>query len=430
MAYFTKSIQPRVRLHVVESDRFKTNYMTVSFLLPLRAGEPALTSLLPNVLRCGTVSYPDLASLNRQYDLLYSSNIEPFRYRRGDIECFGFGCSMLREAFIPDGTDVQGGVFALLSEMLFAPRTENGVFFPAFVENEKRVLIDNIRAQINNKVTYALNRCAEEMCAAELYSLPVLGTEEEAAAITPQALYDYYRQILHTAQIEIFFMGKCDTDRLCDSLCQLFAPISGSGVPLPDTEVKRRADGTVKEVLERQPVSQGKLSLGFRTGRTLSDEDYLTFSMFVSVFSSSPISKLFMNVREKLSLCYYCTAVPEAHKGIMVVTSGIQNENRNKARQEILRQLQDMCDGDITDEEMEAARRFLLNAYRELQDSPAGLENWYMNRMLAKREESPREAAEKLALITKEDIARVARDITLDTVYFMEGTEKEDAPHE
>lgn len=422
MKFTDISLYDGICLHVMQTDRFKTDYLSVNFYYPLREGEAAYSSLLPNVMRCGTVSYPDLAALNRRYDLLYSSQIDPFRVRKGDIECIGFSCNMLRDAFVPDGTDIRDGVLKLLYEILFCPVTENGAFCRAYVENEKRVLTESIRSQINNKIHYAVSRCIEEMCRDELYGQPVTGTEQEVAAITPEGLYHFYLQVLRTARIEIYFIGDGDTASLADSLRDLFSALPGKRLTLPATQITRRAEHPPGEITESQPVSQGKLSIGFRTGHALSDDDYYVFSVFCAVFSSSPVSKLFMNVREKHSLCYYCTAVPDPHKGIMVVTAGIRNENKEKTQTEIFRQLQAIRDGDITNEEMQSALQALRSAYRELQDNPASAENWFVNRLLARRSETPDDVERLVLSVTKEDVARIARDITPDTVFFMEGT--------
>ena len=422
MSLFTCSVCPGVGLSVLESDRHKQNTLSVSFRLGIRPGEAAMISLLPYVLRCGTEHYPDMASLSRQYDLLYAARIEPTRTRRGDVEYFGFTCSMLRQDYVPDGTDILSGVISLLHELLFCPRTENGAFVSAFVENEKAMLTDAIRSRINNKMAYAVNRCAEEMCRDELYGLPETGSEEEVRAVTPQTLYDFYRTVWERAQIRIFFSGECDRDALISEMRTLFLPISHPDIPCPQTRVIRRASGDVRTVTERQPVNQSKLALGFRTGQILADEDYLAFSLFRCLYSSSPTSKLFMNVREKLSLCYYCFAVPEAQKGLMVVTAGIQRENAERTKEEILRQWKEVCRGEFTDGELEGARRALINAYRELTDNPSGLESWYTARAMAGITRSPEDEIAMVAALTRDDVVASANKLTPDTFYLMEGT--------
>ena len=175
----------------------------------------------------------------------------------------------------------------------------------------------------------------------------------------------------------------------------------------------------MKEVTDGQNVNQAKLSIGFRTGKVLSDGDYYKFVLFNEVYGGSPTSKLFMNVREKLSLCYYCKSIPEPQKGVMIVTAGVEEGNKEKAQNEILVQLNDICECKITDEEFESAVCSILNAYREIEDNPESIENWYIGRMLAGLTTTPAETAEQIKSCTKNDVAEMAKGITLDTVYFM-----------
>ena len=167
---------------------------------------------------------------------------------------------------------------------------------------------------------------------------------------------------------------------------------------------------------------QGKLSLGFRTGTVLGEEDYNAFPVFVEMYGNSPVSKLFMNVREKLSLCYYCRAIPEGIKGIMVVTSGIEVSKKQEAQDEILAQLECVRNGEFTEDELILAKKSLKNAYDELNDSPASVESWYLTRRLAGVNEESETVARRFMDVTREDVIRVAKKIKLDTVYFLEGT--------
>jgi predicted Zn-dependent peptidase len=199
--------------------------------------------------------------------------------------------------------------------------------------------------------------------------------------------------------------------------------------PLIQSYVEREVS-EVKEVNEKCPAVQGKLSLGFRMGTILGEADYKGLPVFLEMYANSPVSKLFMNVREKLSLCYYCRAIPEGMKGIMVVTSGIEVENKEKAQAEILAQLESVRNGDFTDDELILAKKSLKNAYSELNDSPIALEGWYLTRRLAGIHDTPESVCNDFMSVTKEDVVLCARKIKLDTVYFLEGTLKGEADYD
>ncbi|MBR5515500.1 MAG: insulinase family protein [Clostridia bacterium] len=416
-----------VYLNLYNTDKFKTNYLSVSFAQELLRDTVSYNALLPLILTRGTVSYPTMEKMSIALDELYATTINTRCFKKGEIQFVGFNMGILNNAYAPDGCDILGGALDILNEVIFKPCTENGGFLEKYLETEKKNLCDRIASQINNKNSYAVSRANEEMCKNEAYGIPSLGYAEDVMKADGKTLYEHYRSLLKTARVEIFFVGVCDeqtVEKIKNALC--FEPREEKELV---TKVIRKAK-SVKEVTEPQAVTQAKLSLGFRSGKVLCDGDYYKFVMFNDIFGSSPTSKLFMNVRERLSLCYYCRSIPEPQKGVMIVAAGIEAKNKMTAQNEILKQLQDIADAKITDDEMFSARSSILNSYRELDDSPESIESWYLGRMLAGMNDSPAMAAEQIKTVTKEDVAEVARGITLDTVYFMEPTLKEEAENE
>ena len=426
MAVIRYDIKNGVRLNVIRTDKFKTNYISVNFLTSLEAETAAKKALLPQVLKRGTQSYPDMAAMTKYCDMLYATYIGTRNYKRGETQIFGFCANMLDNKYVKDGTDILGGTLSLIREIIFRPVLENGIFRTDYVESEKVNLADAIRAKINNKNSYAIWRCQEEMCRGEKFAVQDTGTADEVMAITPKALYDFYLDVINHSAIEIFFVGSCDEEALVGALRELFAPIQCAADFVPSTEIIRSA-GEVREFTEDQPVTQGKLSMGFRTGMSLSDSDYHKFIMFVEIYGGSPSAKLFMNVREKYSLCYYCSARPEALKGIMIVASGIEVSNKQKAQDEILVQLDAMKNGDFTDEEINSAKISLKDSYRSVGDSAESYESWYIGRLLAGIDTSPEEASAMIDTVSREDIIEAARGVTLDIIYFLNGTKKPDS---
>jgi len=421
MSVIKMNIADGVTLNVIETDKFKTNYISVNFFVPLKAENAAKTAILPKVLKRGTMAHPTMEELSKRMDMLYSSRVLCRVAKFGEAQQLEFSASVLKNEYALDGTDILGETVRLMGEMIFEPIVNNSAFLSEYVESEKKNLTDDINALINNKNMYSVHRCTEIMCEGESFAIHELGTAEDVNAITPEGLYSYYREFIKTARAEIFFVGSTDTEALALELKKIFERVERAALPEIPTEVKRSAEN-VKRVTEDMAVSQGKLSIGFRTGKVLSDGDYHIFSLMAELYGGSPSSKLFMNVRERLSLCYYCRAIPNSRKGIMIVTSGIENENKEKAENEILAQLENVKSGDFTDEEIQAAKKSLINAYRELNDSPEALEQWYLGRAAANIDQTPEEMCEAVSAVTAEQISEAARGITLDTVYFMRGT--------
>ncbi len=405
-----------VFLNVCDTPKFKNNYLSVSFAQPLSSENASMNALLPLILTRGTVSYPTMEKMSAALDNLYASTINTRCFKKGEVQFVGFNCGILSNSYATDDCDIFGGTLDILHEVIFKPYTENGLFSEKYLDTEKKNLCDRIAAQINNKTSYAISRANEEMCKNETYGISALGDIESIENIDNTKLFDHYKKVIDTAQVEIFFVGEYSDEieaKIKSALC--FGPRE---IPTLTTSVVRSAE-SVKEITEGQNVNQAKLSIGFRTNKVLSDGDYYKFVLFNEVYGGSPTSKLFMNVREKLSLCYYCKSIPEPQKGVMIVTAGVEEANKEKAQNEIIAQLNDICEGMITDEEFESAVSSILNAYREIDDNPESIESWYLGRMLAGLDTTPSQTAEQIKSCTKEDVAEMAKGITIDTVYFM-----------
>ncbi len=414
-------ISDGIMLNIINTDKFKTNYLSVNFVNFLEKDKAALYALVPQVLIRGTEKHKDLASIKNSLDELYAASVEGRVYKRGEYQVCGMTASWLADKYTLDGTEITAGTLDILEELLFRPYTENGVFLSSYVESEKNDLIADIRAIINNKNGYAVRRCQQEMCKDEAFGICEYGDEASVKEITPDKLYRAYNELLQSSKIEIFYVGSGDKDYICSRLKKMFVSKARSYTELRKTSVRKDVS-VVKEIVEKISASQGKLSLGFRTGSVVGEADYTAFPVFVEMYGNSPVSKLFMNVREKLSLCYYCRAIPDGMKGVMVVTSGIEVSNKEKAQNEILAQLESIKQGKITEEELNLAKKSLKNAYSELNDSPAALEGWYLTRRLSGLDDTHDEVCGRFMAVTKEDIVRIAQKIELDTVYFLEGT--------
>lgn len=411
-----------ITLNVISTEKFKTNYLSVNFVNYLDADKVSLYALVPQVLIRGTKKHDSMAKLKIALDELYAASVEGRVYKRGEYQVCGLTASWLADRYAIDGTAITEGALDILEELLFEPYTENGCFSKSYTESEKQDLIDDIRALINNKNSYAVRRCKQEMFKGEAYGISEYGTEESVGAITPESLYKAYNEMLEASAIEIFYVGGGDVAKLTDRIRSLFANRKRSFKPLKRTEVSHGVQ-SVREVTERISASQGKLSLGFRIGSSVADSEYRAFPVLVEMYANSPVSKLFMNVREKLSLCYYCRAIPDGVKGVMIVSSGIEVANKQKAQDEILAQLEDIKQGRITEDELVLAKKSLKNAYCELDDSPVALEGWYLTRRLSGLDDDHGAVCDRLMEVTLDEVVEAANRIKLDTVYFLEGTQ-------
>ncbi len=410
----------RVALNVIETDKFKSNYLSISFAVPFNETDAGKNALLLKVLKRGTASYPTMLDLSKKLEYLYSADIYTKAICIGETQLLQFSLDALDDSFALENADILTEGIEILRELIFSPLTENGIFKQSYFDSEKRNLLDDIQAEINNKAKYALQRAGEHMFANESYRITFTGNAEKVAALTNKELFSHYQRLLQTASIEVIFVGRADMKRLKSALYAMFNDQSTDSCVPMQTYVKREV-ASVKEIHETCVGKQGNLIMGFRTGTVLADGVYPRMALLSEMYGGGANSMLFMNVREKMSLCYYCASFPEATKGVMFVRAGIENRNFEKARDAILAQLDLIKSGDFSEELLLSAKLSLTNAYREIADNPQSLQNWYTGRMLSGISQSPEEAIAVVMAISKEEIVSTAKKIQLDTVYFLEG---------
>lgn len=412
------TLAPQVTLRALQTDKFKTGCFSVNLLRPHCAQTAAEDALLPSVLLRGTEKYPEMGDISAHLDELYGATFGTPIRRKGEVKLMGFYADFIEDAFLPEGEKVFAPMVDFLREVLYHPRTENGCFCKRFVEGEKQNLINAIEASLNDKRTYAVGQMLKAMCADEAYGVPRLGEVERVRAITAESLWAHYRRVLATSRIEIFYAGRRTAQEAAALLRPIFPQDERVCVPV-ETKVVREA-GQVRELAEALDVTQGKLVMGLRTGITVEDPDFPALLLLNAVYGAGVTSKLFVNVREKRSLCYYASSTIEKYKGIMVVSSGIAFDRYETARDAILEELDACRRGEISEEELTSARTMVLSALRASLDAPAQLDDFYIGASVARVLDIP-ELMERIAALTVRELADAARKITLDTVYFLKG---------
>ena len=410
-----------VYLTYLPARKFKTSLLSAQFVTPIQRETAAAHALLTAVLRRGTVSYPDMGVLSARLDKLYGARIDYTIRKKGENQCVGFVASFIDDSFVPGGERLLEPVAALLGELICDPVTTRGRFVPSYFESEKVNLIDAIRSLINDKRDYASSRLLQEMCAREPYGIPRLGDEATAEKITLKKLYSIYSKLISSARLELIYSGSADLHRVEQALLSAFSTLPRDSVQDIFATREHPARQEVLRVEEAMDVTQGKLGMGFSCG----SDDSAAILMGNTLFGGSSNSKLFMNVREKLSLCYYASSVYHRQKGIITVSSGIEFENYQRTYDEILAQLEAVRKGELEDWELEGAKSTLLNAYISMNDSQSKLENFYLGQMATGHSESPEELADQVREVTPERIFRAMETVQLDTVYFLRGKEAE-----
>jgi len=406
-------------LHVAPTDKFKTTSIRLVIRRSLRPDAYTKNAVIPFVLRRGTRKWPTARDIARHLENLYGAEFSVDINKIGETQNIELYLDVANERFLPERLGMTEAALAFLGEVLLDPATENGAFRPEYVAQEAEALRRRIESLINNKPQYALNRLREEMCRGEPFGLQKYGNVDELRHVTAEELFHHYRHVLATSPVDVFVVGPVEPDRLTGWVKE--------HLPLPRGEVETPPAVTAPDpparaertLFEEQPVQQGVLALGYRTGTRYPDSDYAALLMYNGLLGGFPHSKLFVNVREKASLAYFASSQLEASKGVLWVVAGIAVEKYEQALAIIREQVAAMADGRFTNQELENTRKGLINGVLSAQDSPGRIIGGRLVGIVNGRVRPVQETIAELERVTREDVVRVAARIRPDTAYFL-----------
>lgn len=427
-----REIMPGVWLSCLKADKFKTACLSLSLLTQLERETASMNALIPYVLRRGCTRYRDMEALSARMEELYGSAVEPVVRRVGEIQCVGFYASLPEGEFLPDGKDVLDDVAALMGELLLSPLKRGGLLYKPYVDSEKEKMLERLRSRVNDKLSYSVTRCIEEMCCCEDFAVGRLGSEDECESINYQKLTKRYRELLQSSPVEIFYCGRAGFDRVAAAMRDALMTMPRGEIDYDiGTDVRMNSlEAEPRFYEETMDVTQGKLVMGFRLGECMEQPDIPALHVFNALYGGTSFSKLFLNVRERLSLCYYASSSLEVHKGIMLVFSGVDFDKFESAKREIIAQLEAMRRGDISEEELTAAKACVASDLRSFEDSQYELEGFYLSNALIGAEYSPLELSELVREVTADSVAAIARSVECDMIYFLSGDgDSEEAPY-
>ncbi len=409
----------------ITDPKFKNNRISVTLAAPLTEETAADFAILPLILRRGYSECPSAKEFSRMLSSLYGASCDGNVSKAGDTQLLTIGITAIDDKYTLSGEQVTVDICKILCGLLLDPVIEDGGFSRKTFETEKQSLIDSIKAELNDKVALAASRCQQIMCEGHPSSISKLGSLSEAEKLSRREVFDSYNELLKKAHIEIIFTGCGDAEAACEIFTNCFTAAAEREKPYAVESLIKEPEREVKRVTETFVISQAKLSLGFTCGGEVSKEEENALRVMCTLLGGAPFSKLFLNVREKMSLCYYCSARYDSFKGTILVNSGIESENREKAEEAIIEQLRALQNGELTQEELDNARRLYTNLYTAVSDSIAKTEGYFLTRLLCGDMSLPQEELEALLKVSREDVINAARKVWLNTVYFMVPKEEE-----
>jgi len=420
-------ISDSARLFAVKTEKFKKNLLTMSFFVPISDKTLVSDMLFPKILLRGCKKYPTNADVKRRLEELYASTISVRRSYYGDYYMTGYAAEFLSDKAVGcDNDEIFYGVLDILSNVWLHPNTdEDGMLRSAEVIREKNVLCDVINARINNTDSYAFNKCREMLCSGEPHGYSV--EIEDVERVERIDVDKRYRFLRDNAYVTFFYVGAMDSEFVSHAISDAFV----SSDAYQNKEIFKLSSTTERnDVLrksDQMPVTQSKLVMGFTAdGCVINDSsEYYAMCLMTDILGGSPTSKLFMNVREKLGLCYYCNAYYENFKGIMYVNCGIDSKRRNDAEEAILEQLEDIKSGNISEHEFKSAIVAIENSYAQITDSPYSMYSFGFDRSVCNVSTSTKKFIENIRKVTIEEVKQAAKRIKLKAVYFLEGMDGE-----
>ncbi len=401
-------LKNNINLYHINSDKFKTVTIAFNIYRPIDDNASAL-ALLAGVLENGCSKYPTKDVLEKHLEWLYGANLRTTIMKKDETQILSVIASAPAEKYTGENTLEK--LSQLIYEVVYNPLLIDGVFSAPVVSLEKENLKNLINSIINDKREYANKRCIQEMCKDQPFSLHEYGEISQLDALDETSLKQYYDNIIKTSRIDIFVSAGEDISPVTD----VFDSCTSNGDIKPVKKSPAKDD--INIVHEKLNVSQGKLVIGF----TASCENYFDMMVFNSVFGSGTHSKLFNNVREKLSLAYYAYSRLTMQKGIILASAGIEFDKYDMAKDEIFVQLEAVKNGEVSESELDAAKKSLINVIKSLYDNPVSLMDYYCSLIVSGRPLDIDKIIDGINAVKKEDVVSAAKTVVPDTLYFLKG---------
>ncbi|SEN15975.1 Predicted Zn-dependent peptidase [Peptostreptococcus russellii] len=406
-----------VTLALIKNPKFKSNLISIYFARNLKKEEVTKISLLCNMMSIGSKKYPTMKEISRKMDELYGLSMNMGVSKHGEKSLTFFKFLSVSDDYLDE--PIFEDVIDFINEIVNRPFIVDGEFNPSMIEIEKNALKDEIEARINDKKSYALLRCIEEMCEGEPYSIDQTGYVDDLKSITAKDIADTYYDFISTSNIYISIEGDFNEDRVLEICKNKFKFNRGNIESIKREEIFKIPEN-ITYTTEIMGMQQGKLVMGYRTMVDYKDyKKYYSLMVGNSIFGGGPHSKLFNNVREKESMCYYAHSTLEKSKGLMLVSSGIELDLYEKALKLVTKELDDVKNGNFSDKDIENAKKSILNTFRASHDSISGESDFTYNQFISDTNLKFEEVTDYISGVSREDIVEAMKNIVEDTVYYI-----------
>lgn len=405
-----------------EEDKFKSNMLTVKFILPLESNTASKYAIIPYILTMGNREYETIIMLNKKLNSLYGSNILVDVKKKGAYQIISVGINFIDKRYMFGNKDISEECCNLLFSILNNPHLEGVFFDEKNIKIAKRQMLNKINIRVNNKNLYAIDRCNDIMFENEKLQVHKYGCKQDINFLDRQDLKEAYYDVINKSRIEIIYIGSGNIEsikEICKSSIKREYGFCNFVVNFKNSILKNKS----ADVEETMKVSQSKLVIGFKCEEEINEKLAREFMVMDMLFGRAPFSKLFLNVREKMNLCYNCNSIYDKYSNTMLVFMGLDSKDKDKALKETLKQLKKIQEGMFGYQDLDNIKSLLNNIYLQSKDSLESMTERYFSQLLFGTERSIDEEMDLLEKISKDEIMDVAGKLKLDTVYLLKGGE-------
>ena len=422
MNYEKKEIKKGINIHNISTNKYKTNLYAVFLATPINRENVTKNALITAILRRGSQTLQSQDIISKKLEEMYGASFDCGIEKTGDNHIMKFYLEAISEEFLPEKEELAKKCIEILLDIIFNPLIEDNGFKDEYVESEKNNLKQIIESKIDNKRAYSLERCVEEMFKDEPYGLYKYGYVEDLDKLTPQNLYEYYKELINQCKIDIFVSGTMDNEKI-NSIIEQNDIIKNLKEREPiyvksDENNNHKETEQEKVVEEHMQVGQGNLVIGLKVNANQENAKYIT-SVYNAILGGGANSKLFQNVREKESLAYTAASNYRRQKNVIFIRCGIEIENYKKALDTIKVQLEDIKSGNFTEEDSNNSKKLITESIRGISSEQDTEITYYYGQELSDRLVSLEEYVKKIEEVTKKDVEEIANEIKIDTIYFL-----------
>ena len=426
MPYKIQEVKRGIKTHMIETNKFKTNLFAIFLSVPLNRESVTQNALIPAVLRRGTANLKTQEEISIELENMYGATLDCGVEKTGDNQTLKFYLETLNDTFLPEQENLSKKAIELLLDVVFNPLTENRNFKKEYVDSEKKTIKRLIEGKIDNKDMYAYNRCIEEMYKNKPYGLYKYGYIEDLDKLDEKNLYEDYKKLLNEAKIDIFVSGNFGNDDIIDVINENINIVNlkpREDKHIINTEEKEKKEKVeVQTIQEPKDVTQGKLVIGLDIDFYEPDSKY-AMCLYNVILGESATSKMFQNVREKAGLAYSARSTYVRQKNNIFIRAGIEISNYEKALNIIKEQLEDMKNGKFTEEDIENAKKYMVAGIKTVQDEQDSEITYYMGQELSGKLIYFEDYINKINDVTREQIDQIAKNININTIYFLKNNE-------